>query len=483
MKKIVAISIAASVALNTGLYAADEDLAKEVAKLQKDLKRLKKQVIAVKKHDGGDNIKFGVDFRSTYDGINYKTESGEDPENEVLSNRLILTMAQQPTDNLIFKGEIVANKLFGHNNYTASNGFNNYDWFGTVTPDDGVLRVREANFVYFGNMTDSVGTTFSIGRRPSLDGNPGYLREGNEKPNSPTSHNINMEFDGFSLGFRLGAVTGVEGMNFKICGGRGYSNAYGKYNYYTDFSDDNASDGYVFGTPTDKKPYAHNKSDTPNMDMLGFIWKVYDDAQYKVSFNYAKAVNLLGINSTSNFNSGFKDVGDMTTAALTFEANGIGDEINDFLDDAKVFASYAQSTTDPKTGESMLGSAKSKTGSSMWAGVEWACQLVDDARIGVEYNTGSRYWRSFTYGEDTLIGSKLAARGSAIELYFDKKLVGDYLTMQLRHTQINYDYTGSDMFFGDTGTPVKTADAYATGMMGDPVKSATDTRVSLRYRY
>ncbi|MCV6607919.1 MAG: DUF3373 domain-containing protein, partial [Campylobacterales bacterium] len=314
-------------------------------------------------------------------------------------------------------------------------------------------------------------------------------------------------------GFALGDVTGIEGMNFKICGGRGYSNAYGKYNYYnSDFSDDDNANQNDYGTPIDKPAYSHNKSDTPDMDMIGFIWKAYDDSQYKVSLNYAKAVNMLGIKNTTDFTSGFQDVGDMTTSALTFEANGIGDEINDFLDDAKFFISYAQSKTDPKEGvttqilnpqfnpqvavsssnpytitsHGMLGSTKSETGSSIYAGFNWKCAFVDGMRIGVEYNKGDKYWRSFTYGEDTLIGSKLAARGTGKEIYINKELVGKYLTMQIRHTQIDYDYTGSDMFFGATGTPTATSDAYAAykGFGGmDPVKSATDTRVSIRYRY
>ena len=461
MKKIVTISIVVAVTLNSTLFAK-EDLAKDIKKLQKDLKKLKRKVTKIKRHNGGDNVKFSIDLRSSYDKISYNTSSGADPANEVLTNRFVLHMVQQPVKNLVFKGQIVVNKYFGQNNHIDDSSYNNYDWFATVTPDDDILRLREANFIYFGSLTDSISTTFSIGRRPSLDGNPGYIREGNKKPASPTSHNINMEFDGFSWGFRLEKITGIEGMNFKICGGRGYSNAYGKYNF--------TSGGQIISTPA-----AENKTDTPNMDMLGFIWKAYDDSQYKISINYAKAVNLLG----SNKAGAFQDVGDMITSALTFEANGIGDEINDFLDDARFFASYAQSTTLPKTGAGgMLGSTDSQTGSSMWAGFEW--EFLEDTRVGIEYNRGSRYWRSFTYGEDTLIGSKLAARGEATELYVNRKLVGNYLSIQLRHTQINYDYTGSDMFFGVMGTPEKPDLATLTS---DPVKSATDTRVSIRYRY
>lgn len=36
--------------------------------------------------------------------------------------------------------------------------------------------------------------------------------------------------------------------------------------------------------------------------------------------------------------------------------------------------------------------------------------VTKDGKIGLEYNKGSKYWRSMTYGEDTMVGSKLAAR-------------------------------------------------------------------------
>jgi hypothetical protein len=53
--------------------------------------------------------------------------------------------------------------------------------------------------------------------------------------------------------------------------------------------------------------------------------------------------------------------------------------------------------------------------------------------------------------------------------------------VQVNYTQIKYDYTGSDMFFGDSGTPMKPEDALKAGQ--DPVTKANDLRVAIRYRY
>ena len=123
----------------------------------------------------------------------------------------------------------------------------------------------------------------------------------------------------------------------------------------------------------------------------------------------------------------FKSFGDISLTTAMFKAEGIGEEISDYLDEVTFFASFAQSKTDPKsfaTGETarMLGSTKSETGTSTWIGVQMPCLISDDARIGLEWNKGSKYWRSMTYAEDTMSGSKIAARGTATEIYYDKPL-------------------------------------------------------------
>jgi len=106
--------------------------------------------------------------------------------------------------------------------------------------------------------------------------------------------------------------------------------------------------------------------------------------------------------------------------------------------------------------------------------------LVDDAKFGAEFNHGSKYWRPFTYGEDTLVGSKLAVRGDAYEFYWSKKLMKSF-TMQIRYTKIDYEYTGSQGFFGGSGTPMTMNEAKAFGM--DPIEEAQDIRLSFRYRF
>jgi hypothetical protein len=178
----------------------------------------------------------------------------------------------------------------------------------------------------------------------------------------------------------------------------------------------------------------------------------------------------------------------MDGAAISLMIDGLTED--GLLEDTKVFGSFAWSSTRPDAGSTMLGSSEDESGTSYWFGFQQS--LFDGkGKFGVEYNHGSQYWRPFTYAEDTMIGSKLAARGDAIEAYFTYQMT-EALSFQLRYTAIDYDYTGSNGFFGASGTPVKIDDIKAGAAAGDSaaqamlpniVESSQDLRAYVRYRF
>ena len=516
MKKIIAPLLLGAVL--SSAFGADDSLKQEIEALKAQMAELKNaqsklnvdalraQVSEIKAHDAGDNIKWNVDLRTAYDIIDYKmqtpTGANTSTDNGVWTNKLILGMGAQPADNLVFKGALGAYTTFGNNSSSDQNGFQGMDWYGTQSPGDSTIKLREAYFLYFGDMGD-VHYSASFGRRPSVDGFLTNLRAGNADPASPIGHNINMEFDGASFKFDVDKITGIAGMYFKICLGRGNSDADARFPEFTGYNGTNFT---MANASTAHTPYSTNGNDAPNMDLAGLIWQIYDDGQYKVMTNYFKGWNMMGANFTwlntgadgltgtlptmmdDNWNVGLTDVGDLTGGAASLQINGIGDGISDFLDDSIFFASYAFSKTDPKgvhntlsgARTEMLGSSDKETGYSIYTGIQ-VPGFMKDQRLGIEYNHGSKYWRSFTYGEDTLIGSKLAARGDAYEIYYTLPIVGKNLTAQISYVYIDYDYTGSDMFFGSTGTPMNKEQAAAAGATF--IESASDIRLSLRYRY
>ena len=522
MKKLFSLSVVAAVAASVSYASSVDDLKAELEALKKEVaalkkqtkglkaKKLKKQISQLKAAALNDNIKWNVDFRTAYDVIGYKTINGEKSWNQIFTNRLWLGMGYAPTSNLTFKGLLSYYKAYGQlTNPNPGAGFNTFDWIVNEFPTpNGELRVKEAYWLYFGDafLGANIPWTASFGRRPATDGLLVNFRDDNNAK-SPIGHIINTEFDGASFKFDLSNVTNISGMYFKICLGRGMTNS--------SVWNSGIQPGIFYGTQSELVLTGSGTNFTKvagskNTDLGGFIFVPYDDGQYSVHTTAFKAFNLPGIvmNGAIDLNGdgiketptgNFEQVGDLYGAAISFLAQGIGDGINDMLDDTNAFISFAWSKTDPKSNTQMLGMyvdgngdgvpetllgadfGESKTGTSIYAGANWPCQLIDDARVGVEFNHGSKYWRSFTYGEDTLAGSKLATRGNAYEVWFNKELIGKMLTAQIRYTYMDYKYGGSNGFFANGGAPIEVDSPM--GRAFGLIDKAQDIRLYVRYSY
>ncbi|TCI04694.1 DUF3373 family protein [Corallincola luteus] len=448
-----------------------------MADLNDDVEALKQQVRELQKKTGGNHLNFSVDYRVSMDNIEYELADGSTASNDdLLANRLWLNMGYQYNEKLLFRGQLAYNKAFGdtamHNQRNES-GYADFDWVVSENLDDNTIKLKQAYFLYLGDAffgNEQLPWTFSLGRRPSTTGFLANHREGFDKANSPLGHSINVEFDGLSLNLRLEELTGLTGNALKFCAGRGLSNATSRFS--------------PAGTD-----YAKDPDKTDDIDMVGIIFTPYNDGQYDVKLQAYHANNMIGLDMNDIMMTGeqtFYDFGDLNNVTLSAEMNGVGEFINDFLDGTRLFASVSMSQTDPNSDMAMLGSTEDERGYSYWLGVN-VPGFFDDDSFGFEFNHGSKYWRSFTYGEDTMIGSKIAARGDAYEAYYNLPLVDKALTLQLRYTYIDYDYTGSNGFFGNaTGTPMRIDDAWQMAqMMGmpPPVKNAQDIRAVIRYQF
>ncbi len=452
MKKIVSLSVMAAAATSFAFGSTADD----IANLQAQIDKLKTKQSKINAHDANDNIKWGVDFRTAYDNINYDMASGNSVGNDsLLSMRLWLNMAYAPDQHNVFKGQLSMNKAFGAD-FGTSNGQTRalsmggmFDWTGNEALTDNSLKVRQAYWLYLGDKAfgADIPWTFSIGRRPSTNGFLANLRE-DDPAQSPLGHVINVEFDGLSSKIDLSNVTGIPGMSFKVCLGYGASNAAPLF--------------------TNATPYADNENNLDDIKLGGFIFEPYNDGQYIVKATWYKAFDLPGQNAPTPVMSGnqmnpsvslgmdqnFYQYGDMQGAALSVLVDGLTED--GYFADAKVFGSFAWSKSMPYAGSSMMGSTQDETGTSWWVGTQ--LPVVEGGVFGLEYNHGSQYWRPFTYAEDTMIGSKIAARGDAWEAYFTYQ-INDALSLQARYTDISYDYTGSNGFFGNlSGASMKIDD-------------------------
>ncbi len=481
-----------------------EGLEARIAELEDQLSDIQDDISSLNSRTNGNALKFGVDFRTAVDNLHYKMAGkafnpktgafdGDDTQGNdaLLTNRLWLNMEWKATDNLSFTGQLAYNKAFGYRSGFGNGyaGFETFDWITNENAYDDVVRVRSAYFFYrddtlFGA---DIPWTFSLGRRPSTNGALINLRD-DDKPASPIGHTINVEFDGLSSKLGLSEITGVAGMYVKLCAGRGGTNANAKF--FTIDPDQH--------TPSISAPYAAGElehGNIPDIDLIGFIFVPYSDGQYTIESQYYYANNLIDANFDPNSGAfmGMEAVGGMHAFTAHLKIDGIGDGWSDYLDDTTFFVSGAWSMTNPdEKGQGMLGSTDSKTGSSYWVGLQVPSLITDYGRWGVEFNHGDKYWRSITYAEDTNIGSKVAARGNAFEVYMTEPLHEDMLSFQIRYTYIDYEYTGSNGFFGsNTGTPVNIEDMkdmaalspQMAGMASMTVDTAQDIRAYIRYRF
>ncbi|WP_345976594.1 DUF3373 family protein [Sulfurimonas sp. HSL3-7] len=441
-------------------------------------------ITRLNKNTSGNALKFGVDFRTAVDNLQYKMADGSKEENSALfTNRLWVNMNWAASENMSFTGQLAYNKAFGARSIGQANpqtgnpgaAYEPFDWITSENAFDDSLRVRSAYFFYRNDtfLGTDIPWTFSIGRRPSTNGHLINMRD-DDRAASPMGHTINVEFDGLSSKFTL-----MEdiGMYAKICAGRGMTNAAPRFN---------------------AAPYA-SVDDNPNIDLGGLIFVPYDDGQYSIGMQYYYAAHLIDVDprlysaapETANA-SGFEDVGNLHSFTANLTVNGIGDEWSDFLDDSTFFVSGAVSVTDPNEDslQGMFGEFNTdgsfrpqydkKTGYSVWVGLQYPSLISEDGRWGVEYNHGSKFWRAITYAEDTNIGSKIAARGDAYEAYFTEPLIDDIFSFQLRYTYIDYNFAGSNGFFGTmTGATNKISEFPSPNM----VDTAQDIRAYLRYRF
>ena len=460
--------------------------------VEESLEYFDKTVTQLKKDTTGNHLKFTADLRSAVENIQYKMaadqllydDSGNVVGNNgdtfgndaIFTNRLWINMNWAASKHLSFTAQLAYNKMYGGRsgiNGPQDGSYETFDWITNENAYDGVVRVRSA-YWFYRNATFlglNVPWTFSIGRRPSTNGHLINYRD-DEKAASPSGHSINVEFDGLSSKFTLYEEWGTY---VKFCMGRGLSNAQARF------------------TAT---PYATNNDQVQDIDLGGFIFVPYNDGDYQIFTQFYYATNLIDSANPQDQTAGFQTVGGLYSGTAAFIMEGLGDW-SDFTDESIFFLSGAFSTTNPDKeyahinpqdgstymAKGMLGSDQAETGYSVWAGIQTPMPFTEDGRFGLEYNWGSEYWRSITYAEDTTVGSKIAARGSAYEAYYTQPLMKG-LTFQLRYTYIDYDYTGSNGFFGDTtGRSVKIDQAVSEGWGGYAVDVAQDARAYIRYRF
>jgi hypothetical protein len=493
-----------------------DKLEKEAAKSGEDIDDLSQRVDQTELHTATDKVSFSYYLRTRAESIHYKdvvaappsvfgafftpppygfngatlsqiqqalynmAQAGMIPppeeydvDNDVIyTNKFRLDFKGKVNEQLNFNGRMAAYKVFGDSTGVKFNqgslGDVTFDGNTSNLPQGDTIRLERAYFSYKKDWGD-VPTTLSLGRRPSTDGPPLEYANYSEVGGSPLATIINWQFDGASYTLGLEDVVSVPGASFKLCYGVGFESDW--------------------GNSSSLDPV----SDIDDVHMLGFISDLYDNGSTNLMLNYAHAWDVTDgftgltvmpfiITKTDTNQDGeaeyyfspnsggfvsrmepMTNIGDWDAASLLLRSNlmeRFETDIDCFLAGSWTHTNPSQISRNPfyeMMGMGLLssnGELESRDGYGIYTGALFP--MPHTARLGLEYNWGSKYWFNFTGAEDSLIGSKLAVRGQVYEGYYIQPIIAKNFFVKGGIQFYDYDYTGSG---NPLGKPVKISDA------------------------
>ena len=392
-----------------------------------EVEELRQKVEALSK-DGIGRFELWGDFRARLDSARLETapyydaaevqaamasgtmpslRGGHDRENDtLLTNRLRFNMKVKPSENLVFKARIAAYKIWGMSSQFVSAGggvfpantmINNFTV--GVRPDDGRLYMDRA----YVNWTNILGYPiwFSIGRRPTTHTVPSQFREGLTKRQASPTGNIDLPFDGLTVGYQY--FDPFPG-RIRFCYGRGFDSGFK-------------------GLGVD--------SQLDDTDFYGFVWDVADipDDNLLVVIQAFKAADVMDIPEGKMFDPSTGQWVSVSSTANLGDIWEIGGVWQHQLRGIDYFVSLGWSITDPRgesknpmmQGVSLLvnpgGHKTQKTGWSVYVGARIPVEALG-GKLGLEYNYGSKYWMPFLQASDDIYMDKRATRGHVGEIYW-----------------------------------------------------------------
>ncbi|MBW3528871.1 DUF3373 family protein [Shewanella sp. NKUCC05_KAH] len=429
-------------------------------------------------------------------------KSVQDIDNDIFyTTRLRLNLKAKVWDNVSFAG-----RLSMYKNWGDSTGVQVFDSWRSFTMDGTSsgntsgdwLRVERAYF----DWKNINGSEFylSIGRRPSTYGPPSHYRENEMRGGTPSGHLVNFNFDGATLGYNLGEITGIEGQIVRFCYGQGFESQWGNGEMFGDivtkdthlggFNIDAINDGTnflqftLFGAKDVNDGFKGTMAFPTQLAGI-FAPTMYQDMQKFDNFNFVTRVQPSGV------------IGDMYLGGIGFareEANDIkwfasfgwtraepngnagmfGGMLSDAIFEAELNSTGTEIIMVPKTSDD----TEAKDGYGIYVGVQIPAPY---GKLGLEYNYGSEYWTPFTQAQDDPIGSKLATRGHVAEAYyiFD---INPKMFIKLAGLYYDYEYTGSGT---PVGAPQKIDDVLAGSAysMLPVVDTAFDVNASLTINF
>ncbi|WP_319407738.1 DUF3373 family protein [uncultured Desulfosarcina sp.] len=505
-----------------------EDIERKSQDKEEAIEEMDDRLNKAELHTATDKVSFGVELRTRADSLQYKDiqvapsmltsnligatispadlpaiigmmppgvmvpEKYDATNDIILTNKFRLNMSAKVNDQLSFSGRLAAYKVFGDSTEVKFNqgslGDVTLDGNTSSLPHGDTIRLERAYFNYKKDL-GRVPTNFSLGRRPSTDGPPLEYLNNSLEGGSPLATIINWQFDGASYNLGLEDVTGIPGAAFKMCYGVGFEGDWGNT--------------YSLG---------NQQPDVDDVHMFGVIATLFDNDSTSAVLNWAHAwditdgftgLSVMPFIVTDNGDGTFTfdqnaggyisrlqpmtEIGDWDAASLLLRTNlseRFDKDIDLFLSGSWSHTQASRTSENPFykfMGAGLLnsnGELEDRDGYMIYLGAVFP--MPWDAKFGLEYNYGSQYWFNFTGAEDSLVGSKLAVRGSVYEGYWHQPIFNDNFFATIGVRYYDYEYTGSG---NPMGEPMKITELNSLNALNPVVDEVWDGYISLTFRY
>ena len=432
-----------------GKVAGDSAERKQAAaipgKLEKDVQNIYSTLDTVETKTLKDRINLGAELRTRVDDIEVKNMNlgaagfaNVSHTDNHWTNRFRLNMDAEIRKNLLFTGRLTAYKNFADN---TTNQLINDANQGHVPGDSGIKLDRA--YVDWIPEGMPVPLAFTFGRHPSSEGPPQELKENRKRQSTYPSLLFDGEADGVVATVGLERYLGWKQSGLRFAWGKAYQ-------------DDSASISYLDnygGALKDSNIYAmFFETEIPGVKDSLLVLSALRASNLPAESKYIGDAN----------NTSKATIGDMDMFGIHAQANRVADSNFDVFLSTGLNRTHPNGyiTFDPGTGPQNYGllttgldavNGTSHTGWAVYAGTRYNIQskALNDPKVGFEFNHGSDYWFSFTWGSSELY-NKLATRGNVYDLYYIQPF-NENLFARLGVTYIDYNYNMSGLQIGDWG--------------------------------
>ena len=451
MKKIILLPLLSALVLNAS--ATNSNNKTELNDLRNEINLLKQEIEGLKTtHEENSNeleeisdfteeieanslkdkINFGLGFKTNLDNFSKKFADGKNINNEnIWSNKLMLNMKADISDNMNFYGRLSMYKYWGS---SSIHPYTYYDNMQGRVPADSAIYVERAYLNWFFYKDSAYPMALTIGRQPSSDGPSNQFKDNTVRKGTYSALLYDGAADGVVLTTNISKLLHNEQSYLRI----GYSKGFG-------YSESSPEVGNAF--------IGASNNDIEDTNVVGVFLDTsvpsIKNSLIQVSYSHMFDIvaNPLDTNSTDNNNP---NIGSLDLVGAMVEFTNLK---NSHLD---LFAQFGLSIAHPNGKGykpyknvgllSSAGDQSDKRGYSTWVGGRYGFGEKQKYKIGVEYNYGSQNWINLTQGSFDVY-NKLATRGNAYESYL-MYVINRYANIRLGYVFIDYNYTRSGWFVG-----------------------------------